>query len=203
MFSNINRWMLVTCKQILILNIDQNSLTNGLKTVRTLWRVPENQDRDCKPRRLIMPAPLSACCAMSLHVRVAVAVCTPRPHLDFSPSLCFLNASVLPAPIFSPPRSMCRLSCCASTTIGSRSCLPAYLPFVPHRVRVFGGSWSYVVNVKGMFGKSVGLLCKAKKVLKGLELRLLYYAYIYPYLMYAIIIWRGSNSTTTAPLFKF
>ena len=48
-------------------------------------------------------------------------------------------------------------------------------------------TWSYhIQHVKIKIAKNIGILCRARKVLKRTTLITLYYAFIYPYLTYCV-----------------
>jgi hypothetical protein len=62
-------------------------------------------------------------------------------------------------------------------------------------------SWNYhVTYVKNKIAKSIGILSKAKKMLKSDSLITLYYSFVFPYLTYCIEIWGGSCTTILKPL---
>ena len=51
-------------------------------------------------------------------------------------------------------------------------------------------TWSYhIQHIKLKIAKSIGILCRARKVLTSNTLITLYYAYIYPYLTYCVEVW--------------
>ena len=50
--------------------------------------------------------------------------------------------------------------------------------------------------------KSIGILARARKLLDRNTLRQLYFAFLYPYLNYCLIIWGNASATTTFPIFK-
>ena len=51
-------------------------------------------------------------------------------------------------------------------------------------------TWSYhIQHVKLKIAKSIGILCRARKVVKRTTLITLYYAFIYPYLTYCVEVW--------------
>ena len=51
-------------------------------------------------------------------------------------------------------------------------------------------TWSYhIQHVKIKIAKNIGILCRARKVLKRTTLITLYYAFIYPYLTYCVEVW--------------
>ena len=62
-------------------------------------------------------------------------------------------------------------------------------------------SWTYHINyVKNKISKSIGILCKARKILKSASLITLYYSFVFPYLTYCIEIWGGSCASVLKPL---
>lgn len=69
--------------------------------------------------------------------------------------------------------------------------LDNHLTFKPH-----------VNYTKCKLSKNIGIMKKAKQYLNKKSLLSLYYAFIYPYLMYCIIIWGGCNKTTLDPIIK-
>ena len=60
----------------------------------------------------------------------------------------------------------------------------------------------HVQYVKTKLSKSIGIMNKARQLLNKESLLSLYYAFIYPYIMYCVIIWGGSNKTTLDPIIK-
>ena len=56
--------------------------------------------------------------------------------------------------------------------------------------------------VKGKIHKSIGIIFKAKMYLNRKSLLSLYYAFLYPYMLYCIPVWGGSNATTLDPIVK-
>ena len=65
-------------------------------------------------------------------------------------------------------------------------------------------SWStHIKHVSTKIATSLGLMCKARKVLYGIDLIPLYYAYIFPYLIYALPVWGGSPNLQLYEIIKF
>ena len=60
----------------------------------------------------------------------------------------------------------------------------------------------HVTYVKNKLSKSIGIIKKAKQVLNKDCLLSLYYAFIYPYLLYCVIIWGACNQTTLDPIIR-
>ena len=51
-------------------------------------------------------------------------------------------------------------------------------------------TWSYHINyIATKISKSIGVICRVRKVLNGNILRNLYFTFIYPYLLYCNIVW--------------
>ncbi len=51
-------------------------------------------------------------------------------------------------------------------------------------------TWAYhIQHVKIKIAKNIGILCRARKILKTITLITLYYAFIYPYLTYCVEVW--------------
>ena len=64
-------------------------------------------------------------------------------------------------------------------------------------------TWKPHINyVKGKLYKSIGIIHKAKQYLTMDALKSIYYAFIYPYLIYCILVWGGTNITTLDPIIK-
>ena len=60
----------------------------------------------------------------------------------------------------------------------------------------------HILFVKQKVSKSLGIICKAKKKISKETLRTLYYSFIYPYLMYGIVVWGSANHNVMQPLIK-
>ena len=64
-------------------------------------------------------------------------------------------------------------------------------------------TWSYnIQHVKIKIAKSIGILCRARKVLKRTTLITLYYACIYPYLTYCVEVWGSAAKVYMASVEK-
>ena len=64
-------------------------------------------------------------------------------------------------------------------------------------------SWqNHILYVKGKVAKGVGILSKARKVVKKNTLLNLYYSFIYPHLSYCIEIWGNARNQYLECLFK-
>ena len=64
-------------------------------------------------------------------------------------------------------------------------------------------TWSYhIQHVKIKIAKSIGILCRARKVLKRTTLITLYYAFIYPYLTYCVEVWGSAAKVYIASVEK-
>ena len=56
-------------------------------------------------------------------------------------------------------------------------------------------SWTeHIYYIKNKISKGIGILCKARKVLKPSTLHAMYYSFIYPYLNYCIELWGSCSS---------
>ena len=63
-------------------------------------------------------------------------------------------------------------------------------------------SWAeHIHYIKCKISKGVGILCKARKVLKRSTLLCLYYSFIYPYFIYCIEVWGGACDTHISSLY--
>ena len=60
----------------------------------------------------------------------------------------------------------------------------------------------HILFVKQKVSKGLGIICKAKKKFSKETLRTLYYSFIYPYLMYGIVVWGSANHNVMQPLMK-
>ena len=60
----------------------------------------------------------------------------------------------------------------------------------------------HINNVKIKISRGLGLICKARKLLNITTFISLYYAFIYPYLMYCVELWDGALSSYTNVLIK-
>ena len=56
--------------------------------------------------------------------------------------------------------------------------------------------------VKSKLSKSIGIICKARKVLNKSTLLKLYYSFIYPYLTYCIEVWGNTSLKHIDSIFK-
>ena len=64
-------------------------------------------------------------------------------------------------------------------------------------------TWSYhIQHVKIKIAKSIGILCRARKVHKRTTLITLYYAFIYPYLTYCVEVWGSAAKVHIASVEK-
>ena len=64
-------------------------------------------------------------------------------------------------------------------------------------------SWKdHIKYIKSKICKSIGIISKARKYLNLNSLLCLYYAFLYPYFIYCIAVWGGTNKTTLYPLIK-
>ena len=64
-------------------------------------------------------------------------------------------------------------------------------------------SWKpHIQYIKTKVCKSIGIITKARKYLDSKSLQCLYYAFLYPYFVYAITVWGGTNITSLSPLIK-
>lgn len=60
----------------------------------------------------------------------------------------------------------------------------------------------HVRYIKGKIHKSIGIIFKARMYLNRESLVSLYYSFLYPYILYCIVVWGGCNSTTLDPIIK-
>ncbi len=60
----------------------------------------------------------------------------------------------------------------------------------------------HIHYIKSKISKGIGILCRARKVLKRSTLLSLYYCFIYPYFTYCIEVWGGACDNLLFPLFK-
>ena len=64
-------------------------------------------------------------------------------------------------------------------------------------------SWTeHIYYIKNKISKGIGILCKARKVLKPSTLLIMYYSFIYPYLNYCIELCGSSSSKLFNSVFK-
>ena len=64
-------------------------------------------------------------------------------------------------------------------------------------------SWTeHIYYIKNKISKGIGILCKARKILKPSTLLAMYYSFIYPYLNYCIELWGSSSSKLFNSVFK-
>ena len=61
---------------------------------------------------------------------------------------------------------------------------------------------SHVKYIKGKISRGIGILYKAKRILKESSLLTLYYAFIYPYFTYCITVWGNTYPSVLDPLIK-
>ena len=61
---------------------------------------------------------------------------------------------------------------------------------------------SHVKYIKGKISRGIGILYKAKRILKESSLLTLYYAFIYPYFTYCITVWGNTYPSVLDPLDK-
>ena len=61
---------------------------------------------------------------------------------------------------------------------------------------------SHVKYIKGKISRGIGILYKAKRILKESSLLTLYYAFIYPYFTYCITVWGNTYPSIIDPLIK-
>ena len=64
-------------------------------------------------------------------------------------------------------------------------------------------TWSHhIQHVKLKITKSIGILCRARKVLRKNTLITLYYAFIYPYLTYCVEVWGSAAEVYTTSIIR-
>jgi hypothetical protein len=64
-------------------------------------------------------------------------------------------------------------------------------------------SWKqHIAYISTKIAKSVGIISKARKLLNPDILKQLYYSFLYPYLIYCLIVWGSAGDTVTWPIFK-
>ena len=61
---------------------------------------------------------------------------------------------------------------------------------------------SHVKYIKGKISRGIGILYKAKRILKESSLLTLYYAFIYPYFTYCITVWGNTYPSIIDPLIR-
>ena len=60
----------------------------------------------------------------------------------------------------------------------------------------------HIKYIKGKVSRGIGILYKAKRILKETTLLTLYYAFVYPYFTYCVTVWGNTYSTVLWPLVK-
>jgi hypothetical protein len=64
-------------------------------------------------------------------------------------------------------------------------------------------SWNqHVSYIKGKISKSLGIMYRTKRFLNKESIKSLYFAFLYPYLVYCLTVWGGANMTTVLPIIK-
>jgi hypothetical protein len=64
-------------------------------------------------------------------------------------------------------------------------------------------SWQpHIMHIKNKIAKGLGIILKARKLLNSKTLIALYYAFIYPYLLYGIEVWGNATLNKLDPLIK-
>ena len=64
-------------------------------------------------------------------------------------------------------------------------------------------TWKPHINyIKSKMCKSIGIINRAKPYLNKQSLRCLYFSFMYPYLIYCVTIWGGSNVSTILPVVR-
>ena len=64
-------------------------------------------------------------------------------------------------------------------------------------------NWAEHINtVKTKISRGIGILCKARRVLKTSTLVTLYNSFVYPYINYCIEVWGGASDKSIKSLFK-
>ena len=64
-------------------------------------------------------------------------------------------------------------------------------------------NWSnHISYIKSKIAKGIGIICRGRKFLSKSALINLYYAFIFPYLIYSVEVWGNALSTHTQPLIK-
>ena len=63
--------------------------------------------------------------------------------------------------------------------------------------------WSnHIFYINSKLAKGIGIICRARKFFSKSALINLYYAFIFPYLIYCVEVWGNALSTHTQPLIK-
>ena len=57
--------------------------------------------------------------------------------------------------------------------------------------------------VRNKISKSIGIICKAKKMLNVSSLNTLYYSFVYPHLTYGIEVWGAASKCLIQSVEKF
>ena len=64
-------------------------------------------------------------------------------------------------------------------------------------------NWSnHISYINSIIAKGIGIICRARKFFSKSALINLYYAFIFPYLIYCVEVWVNALSTHTQPLIK-
>ena len=64
-------------------------------------------------------------------------------------------------------------------------------------------NWSnHISYINSKIAKGIGIICRARKFFSKSALINLYYAFIFPYLIYCVEVWGNALSTHTQPLIK-
>ena len=64
-------------------------------------------------------------------------------------------------------------------------------------------NWSnHISYINSKIAKGIGIICRARKFLSQSALINLYYAFIFPYLIYCVEVWGNALSTHTKPFIK-
>ena len=64
-------------------------------------------------------------------------------------------------------------------------------------------NWSnHISYINSKIAKGIGIICRARKFFSKSALYYLYYAFIFPYLIYCVEVWDNALSTHTQPLIK-
>ena len=62
---------------------------------------------------------------------------------------------------------------------------------------------SHVAEISKMIKRNIGVICKLRNFVNSHTLKNLYYSLIYPYLIYGIVAWGNTYTSSTNPLFLF
>ena len=64
-------------------------------------------------------------------------------------------------------------------------------------------NWSnHISYINSKIATGIGIICRARKLFSKSALINLYYAFIFPYLIYCVEVWGNALSTHTQPLIK-